>query len=944
MPKENPPKIKSVENMSVEELIDEVKNTKTSKNFFKANRNAKQNRRLEDIRNELDRRKEAEDNTEQGYTNRELARDKERVEINTKIKETREKLEDFETRKKEEKEDLENSLMNASEKSQKIKIVDDTYNGFKKIFLSENPSESDLKKRLEDIDKESKKDKEAIEEVTINTKESALKEETSRDEGKGYVDTEENTDKKTINEDKDNIGVETKEQTPKQEENKDRAETEENSDNQEESNEEEEEMEHEYSMSELEEILEDRRGMYEQSLKEKYSKKQIEYFKTTYDRARVALGQKMNDERKDILERSGWKEYEIAENLEKYRANEIYQKIYLEEKVWITQIKAEILPSTTQKVLNKTWDWSKKALQKYSELNKMGKTLFKIGDFEVTTGFLSKQVALATLFGFASPLGAGLGIGTRIARGIAGASMSQFTKKHTDRFLNKHNTNSEKYYDEDIASLKTSFDMGIVDVIEYEKRLSEINRNVKFEKRYNILAGMGASILAGVGTSMAVGDMIEGINNMGTDHTETKTDVESNNSESVDKTVKENIETEKTIVEEKPDTEKVRAEEKPDTEVEKVGELKPFKVEVKSSSIATLEELKSKLKLQYPDASKAPDNVRHILNTNSVSLSQEWGLFNSGDANESAMMLKGSTISVDGKGNITLHNLGKGETVLSGENAEKYHDKMFDYDGQKASTSNYEARGSGTPERSANVVDNDPNPDESELVSREEIEKMAENNRAENTGEVDRSGESVVTDDKGNRAPVEDNSLGENRERSFVDTYKENVAAYNEEARLTGRNSTGYRTNNGLMNTTDHGMRYGVGRPRVENPSQDQDVPVNEQEQIDYIAEQEFRSEVNEIFGRRFLGTPISDGIKTNEWAYLKDSKISIGEKGAVTLTTENGTVSGRGADDVYESSGGGRSAKVVDRLEKFIKNQDIKPTSGESVEAYLKRVARAQK
>ncbi len=806
MSKENPPKIKSVVDMSVEELTNEAKNTKTSKNFLKKNRNAKQNKRLDDIRNELDRRKEAEENTK-------------------------------------------------------------------------------------------------TEEV---------------------------------------------EYTPTQEENKDRAETEENSNDQEELNEEEEEMEHEYSMSELEEILEDRRDMYEQGLKEKYSKKEIEYLKNDYDRARVALGQKMHDERKDILEKSGWKEYEITENLEKYRANEIYQKIYIEEQARITQIKAEILPSTAQKVLSKTWDWSKKALQKYSELNKMGKTLFKIGSFEVTTGFLSKQVALATLFGFASPLGAGLGIGTRIARGIAGASMSQFTKKHADRFLNKYNTNSEKYYDGDIAYLKTSFDMGTIDVVEYEKRLSEINRDIKIEKRYNILAGMGASILAGALTSMAVGGMIEGVNNMGTDHTETKTDVENNNSESADKTVKENTETEKTIVEEKPATEEVRAEEtaekNTDTQVEDVEELKPFKVEVKSSSIATLEELKSKLKLQYPDISKAPDNVRHILNTNSVSLSQEWGLFNSGDVNESAMMLKGSTISVDSKGNITLHNLGKGETVLSGENAEKYHDKMFDYDGQKAPTSNYEARGSGTPERSANVVDNDPNPNESELLSREEIEKMAENNRAENTGEVNRSGESVVTDDKGNRAPVEDNSLGENRERSFVDTYKENVAAYNEEAKLAGRNSNGYRTNNGPMNTTDHGMRYGVGRPRVENPSQDQDVPVNEQEQIDYIAEQEFRSEVNEIFGRRFLGTPISDGAKTNEWAYLKDSKISIGEKGAVTLTTENGTVSGRGADDVYESSGGGRSAKVVDRLEKFIKNQDIKPTSGESVEAYLKRVARAQK
>ena len=777
MPKENPPKINSVENMSIEELRDEAKNTKMSENFFKKNRNAKQKRRLEDIRNELDRRKEAE----------------------------------------------------------------------------------------------------------------------------------------------------------------------ENSDDQEELNEGEEEMEYEYSISELEEILEDRRGMYEQSLKEKYSKKQIEYFKTAYDHARVALGQKMYDERKSSLEQEGKSNIEIEGELYQYRANEIYQKIHIEEEARIMQTKAEILPSTAQKVLSKTWDWSKKALQKYSELNKMGKTLFKIGSFEVTTGFLSKLAVTSTIvtgasvaFGFLAPGALGLSAGKRFLRGVVGATTAGVYAKTTQKLFTRDRKNSE----EQKKNIKHDFDSGKINTIEYEERLNVIEKHYRNEQRFLTLAQIGSTFLVGLSASMAAGNMMENTN-VDTEHT--KTNIEDKNPETENDPTNKNTDAQE---ETKGDAEsqEENAEENTDTQVEDVEELKPFTIEVNSrGAIATIEDLKGKLKLQYPDISKAPDNIKYVLNTNSVSLSEKWG-FLSNDANESAMMLKGSTISVDSKGNITLHNLGKGETVLSGENAEKYHDKMFDYDGQKASTSNYEARGSGTPERSANVVDNDPNPDESELVSREEIEKMAENNRTENTGEVDRSGENVVTDDKGNRAPVEDNSLGENRERSFVDTYKENVAAYNEEARLEGKNINGYRTNNGPMNTTNYGMQYSASRPRFENLGQDNDVQVNEQEQIDYIAEQEFRSEVNEIFGRRFLGTPISDGIKTNEWAYLKDSKISIGEKGAVTLTTENGTVSGRGADDVYESSGGGRSAKVVDRLEKFIKNQDIKPTSGESVEAYLKRVARAQK
>lgn len=108
-------------------------------------------------------------------------------------------------------------------------------------------------------------------------------------------------------------------------------------------------------------------------------------------------------------------------------------------------------------------------------------------------------------------------------------------------------------------------------------------------------------------------------------------------------------------------------------------------------SIATIDELKDKIRAQFPDPSKAPAHIRHIIETDKYTLSEEWGLFNPDEdggevdieksEEESAMMLKGSKITMDKNWNLTLHNVGKGDTVLSGEGAKVYTGEMFNSNG-----------------------------------------------------------------------------------------------------------------------------------------------------------------------------------------------------------------------------------------------------------------------
>ncbi len=121
-----------------------------------------------------------------------------------------------------------------------------------------------------------------------------------------------------------------------------------------------------------------------------------------------------------------------------------------------------------------------------------------------------------------------------------------------------------------------------------------------------------------------------------------------------------------------------------------VGQPTEKVLEIKMSSSGALEtvrELKASLKNLYPDPSKAPENIQHILKTDYTTLTKEWGMLDTGNAKESAFMLAGkgedvSKLMVDTDGKVILHNYGKGDTILSGESATKYHDKMFDSDHQ----------------------------------------------------------------------------------------------------------------------------------------------------------------------------------------------------------------------------------------------------------------------
>lgn len=104
-------------------------------------------------------------------------------------------------------------------------------------------------------------------------------------------------------------------------------------------------------------------------------------------------------------------------------------------------------------------------------------------------------------------------------------------------------------------------------------------------------------------------------------------------------------------------------------------------------SIATIHELKEKLRVEYPEGSEMPASVQHILNTKDDRLAIEFGMFKPGQnvINESAMTKIGGGFDVDRDGNVIYHQTdGDAGTLLEkGVDAKGtgvYEGKMFDSD------------------------------------------------------------------------------------------------------------------------------------------------------------------------------------------------------------------------------------------------------------------------
>ncbi len=120
-------------------------------------------------------------------------------------------------------------------------------------------------------------------------------------------------------------------------------------------------------------------------------------------------------------------------------------------------------------------------------------------------------------------------------------------------------------------------------------------------------------------------------------------------------------------------------------------------------AIATFKELQEKLAAEYKgvDAAKIPPSVKEIIDGNPTKLAQKFGFYDPNSEAESALVIKGSSLSIDSAGNLDYHHVGNNTYHIlefeDGARGYNYDEKMFDYQGAH-STANSEHRFDGNGE------------------------------------------------------------------------------------------------------------------------------------------------------------------------------------------------------------------------------------------------------
>jgi len=101
-------------------------------------------------------------------------------------------------------------------------------------------------------------------------------------------------------------------------------------------------------------------------------------------------------------------------------------------------------------------------------------------------------------------------------------------------------------------------------------------------------------------------------------------------------------------------------------------------------AISTLRELQGKLKIEYGDnLDNAPENVKHILNTDAHKLAQEYGMYKPGEDAESAKFLAGDKIIFDKETGEIIFDKVKSDTdfiLQKGNEVHEYKGEMSDTD------------------------------------------------------------------------------------------------------------------------------------------------------------------------------------------------------------------------------------------------------------------------
>jgi len=461
------------------------------------------------------------------------------------------------------------------------------------------------------------------------------------------------------------------------------------------------------------------RKIFGSKIKEEDTPKFLKDLEQEYEKATILFGKKMYAEKEEELKRNqvymkiaktgeknligGPSDEEVKAELKRYKANEIFTKIIIEEQSKLNALKVENLPVKEKALWKKALDLYSK--QWFDESKSKIKWKNRAAKIAVTTLLTTGIVAFA-------PSGASLGAGalasyagTKLARGIAGSITGQTanqifeysTKAYNWLFNKKTSTERRAEQEKELAKIfaEDSFDTSFA---KNKKEYSEIIERERKAKRERLITKSLITLAAGGLASYGMGSLAHGLSpeqaNINENLTQRPNIHTGNTPVNHEQLQNQNIQNETIGKINSNETSAIKTEEIkniPKGTTPEGPKIKTeFKIEeVKISSkgaIQTIENLKEKIRTDYPDISKAPASVQEFMRTNSTEEAIKLGFYNPNSPSESAMLLKGSTLGFDEHGNLTVHDIktGKDSILIQGEGnkprIEQYHGQMFDSD------------------------------------------------------------------------------------------------------------------------------------------------------------------------------------------------------------------------------------------------------------------------
>ncbi|MDO8659786.1 MAG: hypothetical protein Q7K54_04275 [Candidatus Parcubacteria bacterium] len=216
-----------------------------------------------------------------------------------------------------------------------------------------------------------------------------------------------------------------------------------------------------------------------------------------YDNATVAFGGTMFDEKRKELVALNLSPEEEAEELNKFKQKDVFNRVIVQEHEELNKLKVENLPPKEKGVVRKSLEWYmglKPAWKKVaisSLLSTGAIVLFSSGAVVMTAG---------TVAGIA---------GGRIARAAVGTVVGQGVSKAYDYFFKDHSAEEREAAEKELSEVFESNDALRMSFKETQRNYSEILEEEQKAKRKRLIQKAVVGLAAGAGTSYGMGQALD---------------------------------------------------------------------------------------------------------------------------------------------------------------------------------------------------------------------------------------------------------------------------------------------------------------------------------------------------------------------------------------------------------------------------------------------------